>query len=138
MAEGMIQSHYGAAVENDAPTDPLFKSLLRHHAMEEAGHVRFHLHVVDALARGMDATAIAARLDTALAEQVVLDLAAFERATGRALTGSERETFRRVQHRAQRWTFLWSGMRHPSFVATLDRLGETVRNRITGAAPAFG
>jgi hypothetical protein len=148
MAEGMIQSHYGDAVESDMSIDPLFKSLLRHHAMEEAGHVRFHLHVVGALARAMDAAAIdvaiddffaiAARLDAALAEQVVLDLAAFERATGRALTGSEREAFRRIQHQAQRWTFLWSGMRHPSFVATLDRLGEAVRNRITEAAPAFG
>jgi len=148
MAEGMIQSHYSESVENDMAIDPLFKNLLRHHALEEAEHVRFHLQVVDSLARGLDAAAIdraiddffaiAARLDAALAEQVVHDIAAFERATGRVLTGPERETFRRVQHQAQRWTFLWSGMRHPSFVATLDRLGEEVRNRITEAAPAFG
>lgn len=148
MAEGMIQSHYDDTVENDVSIDPLFKSLLRHHAMEEAGHVRFHLHVVGALAREQDSAgidiaiddffAIAAKLDAALAEQVVYDMTAFERATGRVLTGSERETFRRLQHQAQRWTFLWSGMRHPSFVATLDRLGEEARNRITEAAPAFG
>lgn len=148
MAEGMIQSHYSESVENDMAIDPLFKNLLRHHALEEAEHVRFHLQVVDSLARGLDAAAIdraiddffaiAARLDAALAEQVVHDIAAFERATGRVLTGAERETFRRVQHQAQRWTFLWSGMRHPSFVATLDRLGEEARNRITEAAPAFG
>jgi hypothetical protein len=148
MAEGMIQSHYDETVENDDTIDPLFKSLLRHHAKEEADHVRFHLHVVGALAREQhpasidvaidDFFAIAAKLDAALAEQVVCDMAAFERATGRLLTGSERETFRQLQHQAQRWTFLWSGMRHPSFVATLDRLGDEARNRITEAAPAFG
>lgn len=148
MAESMIQSHYSDTVELDTTIDPLFKNLLRHHAREEVEHVRFHLQIVNSLTRGLDAAAIdhaiddffaiAARLDAALAEQVLHDIAAFERATGRVLTGPERETFRRVQHQAQRWTFLWSGMRHPSFVATLDRLGEEVRNRITEAAPAFG
>jgi len=52
------------------------------------------------------------------------------RATGRNLTEGEREKFMEVQHQANRWTYLGTGMTHPNFLATLDNLttgGEETR-----------
>lgn len=145
--EWMTQRHYVESVRDDQGLDPQFKSLLKHHWLEEAQHAKLDTLMVEALADGrtpeqlMQAVdgylEIGGLLDAGLEQQVRFDLAAFERATGRTLDARERAEFTRVQQRANRWTFLGSGMTHPSFVATLEDLGPKVRDKVEQVAPAF-
>jgi hypothetical protein len=145
--EWMTQRHYLDSVRGDEAIDPLFKSLLKHHWMEEAQHARLDTLMVEALAegrsveeivRGVDAyLAIGGSLDQALAQQVELDLDAFERATGRKLGEVERTGLRESQHQANRWTYLGSGMSHPEFLGTVGKLSPAQRTRLEAVAPMF-
>ncbi len=145
--EWMTQRHYTAGVRDAADLDPLFASLLRHHWMEEAQHAKLDTLIVETLAAGLagdeldrvvdEYLAIGAFLDGGLATQAALDLDAFERATGRRLAGDDRRELLAVQHQANRWTFLGSGMTHPHFLATVGRLRPAARTRIAQAAATF-
>ncbi|HEX8062440.1 MAG TPA: hypothetical protein VF535_04415 [Allosphingosinicella sp.] len=145
--EWMTQSHYVDSVRDDGELDPLFKSLLKHHWMEEAQHAKLDTLMVEALADGRDEASIrsaidgyleiGAFLDAGLAAQTGLNLDAFERATGRGLGGWRREHLQAQQHQALRWTYLGSGMVHPKFTATLAGLSTAARDRIAAVAPAF-
>jgi len=145
--EWFVQQHYVATVRDDATLDPLFKSLLKHHWMEECQHAKLDTLLVRELARGMEEPEILDALDHyfqigglidgGLKQQVAFDLDAFQRATGRELTAEERARFEHVQHQANRWTFIGSGMTHPNVLATIGALSTTARRRIEGVAPAF-
>src|SRR6185503_16145259 len=146
--EWMTQRHYVDSVRDDANLDPQFKSLLKHHWMEEAQHAKLDTLMVEALAEGRsreerahavdEYLAIGAFLDGGLAQQVDLDLQAFERASGRVLTNSERERGRANGLQASRWTFLGSGMTHPEFLGTVGQLGQELRTKVEEVATAFG
>lgn len=146
--EWMTQRHYLDSVKDDQDLDPQFKSLLEHHWMEEAQHARLDTLMVEALAegrsrQGVETTVeeyieIGAFIDDGLKAQTQFDLEAFERATSRRLTVSEREEFVEVQTQANRWTYLGSGMTHPNFQATLQSLLPEARERVEQIAPVFG
>lgn len=145
--EWMTQQHYLEGMKDDQDLDPQFKSLLRHHWMEEAQHARLDALVVEALAEARNREDI----DTAFEEyleiggfiaeglvaQTQFDLESLERATNRTLTVSEREKFVQVQTQANRWTYLGSGMIHPNFQAVLQSLSPELKERIQQIAPAF-
>ena len=143
----MTQLHYVGSVKDDNGLDPLFKSLLRHHWMEEAQHAKLDTLMIEALAAGRDEAGIQRAvdeyleigtfLDEGLKAQAGLNLDAFERAAGRTLSEGEREVLRAQQHQALRWTYLGSGMTHPRFVETLASLSPAARDRIAEVAPAF-
>ena len=145
--EWATQQHYVESVRDDGALDPMFKSLLKHHWLEEAQHAKLDTLMVEELGRGMDEPAVLDALDHyfqiggfidgGLKQQVALDLEAFQRATGRVLTSAERAEFERVQHQANRWTFIGSGMTHPNVLATLGRLSAVARRRVEDVAPAF-
>lgn len=145
--EWMTQRHYVDSVKDDGALDPQFKSLLRHHWMEEAQHAKLDTLMVESLAaacapeeidRAVDEyLEIGAFLDEGLAAQVELDLASFTAATGRCLAGAERERAAQVQHQANRWTYLGSGMSHPRFLETLGHLRPRAAERIADLAPVF-
>jgi hypothetical protein len=145
--EWMTQRHFTESVRDEAGLDPQFKSLLKHHWMEEAQHAKLDTLMVEALADGRSeaeiATAIEGYLvlgtlfDGAFRQQAEMNAASLERATGRALSGDERKALVAQQHQALRWTFLGSGMTHPEFLATLGRLSPAARARIETVAPAF-
>jgi hypothetical protein len=145
--EWMTQRHYLDSVRNDEGLDPLFKSLLKHHWMEEAQHARLDTLMVEALAagrseaeivRGVDAyLAIGGFLDQGLAQQVAFDLDALERAIGRKLDAADRAAFLKAQHQANRWTYLGSGISHPEFLATVGRLSPVQRTRLEQVAEVF-
>jgi hypothetical protein len=147
LIEWMSQSHYIGSIKDDQQLDPLFKSLLKNHWMEEAQHAKLDTLMVEALADGMSEAeiekavdeflAIGGFLDEGLKQQTIFDLEAFERATGRKLSDAEREEFTRVQHQANRWTYLGSGMTHPKFLGTLGSLSAAQRKRIEDVAPVF-
>lgn len=145
--EWMTQSHYLDSVKDDRGLDPQFKSLLRHHWMEEAQHAKLDTLIVEQLAAQTDAAGIAeavegymaigAFLDAGLAQQVRFDLESFQSATGRRLSSDEQETFVNVQHQALRWTFIGSGMTHQNFLGTLAHLSPTARKQIEEVSPTF-
>lgn len=145
--EWMTQSHYLDSVRDDGDLDPLFKSLLKHHWMEEAQHAKLDTLMVETLAEGRDEAGIQAAidgyleigafLDEGLATQASLNLDAFERHFKRALRAERRRELQAQQHQALRWTYLGSGMVHPKFTATLAALSPAARDRIAAVAPAF-
>ena len=145
--EWMTQSHYLDSVRDDRDLDPLFKSLLKHHWMEEAQHAKLDTLMVETLAEGRDEAGIQAAidgyleigafLDEGFATQASLNLDAFERHFGRALRAEQRRELQAQQHQALRWTYLGSGMVHPKFTATLAGLSTAARDRIAAVAPAF-
>ena len=145
--EWMSQRHYLDSIQEDESLDPLFKSLLRHHWMEEAQHATLDTLMVEALARDYSERAlteaidgylaIGAFLDDGLKAQTELNLAAFEQAIGRTLGDEVRGLFRSQQHQAARWAYIGSGMTHPQFRATLAAISPAGGARVDALAPAF-
>ncbi|MBI1181714.1 MAG: hypothetical protein GC201_14275 [Alphaproteobacteria bacterium] len=145
--EWMTQRHYLDSIRDDAGICPQFKSLLKHHWMEEAQHAKLDTLMVASLAEGQDQAAlsraldgyldIGSILDGGLVQQLAFELDAFERATGRELSRLERSRTEAVQRQAMRWTFLGSGMTHPNFLASLDAMDPALRTRMESVAPAF-
>jgi hypothetical protein len=147
MIEWMTQAHYVDSIKDDNKLDPQFKSLLKNHWLEEAQHAKLDTRMVESLAEGLSSDAIAAAvdgffdiggfLDAGLQQQTLFDLEALELATGRTFSEDERNAFVESQLQANRWTYIGSGMVHPKFLATMDRLGSDQRKRIDEAAPVF-
>ncbi|HEX8746467.1 MAG TPA: diiron oxygenase [Pyrinomonadaceae bacterium] len=145
--EWMSQSHYIQSIKDDRELDPQFKSLLKHHWMEEVQHAKLDTLMVEALAEGRTPVEIAAAveefveiggfLDAGLAQQVEFDMEAFMLETGRTLSDDEKEEFRRVQRQANRWTYIGSGMTHKNVLATFEKLSPAARARIESIAPEF-
>ncbi|HCA57127.1 MAG TPA: hypothetical protein DEP46_03980, partial [Blastocatellia bacterium] len=145
--EWMTQRHYLDSIRNNQDLDPQFKSLLKHHWLEEAQHAKLDTMMIEALAAGMsekqikegvaDYLDIGGFLDTGLKQQTLFDLEAFEAATGRTLTEAEREAFITVQHQANRWTYLGTGMSHPKFLETVGALDPAEREKLEEVVPAF-
>lgn len=146
--EWMTQRHYTESVRGDEGLDPQFCSLLRHHWMEEAQHAKLDTLMVESLAQTSGAGAISAGIDAYLAiggifddglrQQAEFDADALTRVSGRRFSPDERTALTAAQHQAMRRTFLGSGMTHPNFLATLEKLDPTARRRLeTEIAPAF-
>lgn len=144
--EWMVQRHFRESVQEDASLDPQFKNLLLHHWMEELQHAQLDALMVEAIAKEMTESdieagvsgyvALGAFLDQGLRQQTQFDLAAFEKAS-RTLNGDERARFVEVQHQANRWTYIGSGMSHPKFLETLGEVSASGRRMIEKATPTF-
>jgi hypothetical protein len=145
--EWMTQRHYVESVHDDGGLDPQFKSLLRHHWIEEAQHAKLDTLIIEALAQACgerdirtgieDYAKIGAVLDGGLGQQVEFDVDSFARAVGRSLRGAERASLVASQKQAMRWTFLGSGMTHPRFLQTVDEIAPGARARVESMAAAF-
>ena len=145
MIEWVTQQHYLGSIRDDGDLDPLFKSLLRHHWMEEAQHAKIDTLIVEALAEGKGADEIdraidgffeiGAFLDMGFATQAAFNLDALENVIGRKL--DQRRAIEQQQHQAARWTYIGSGMVHERFVATLNAISPAAARRIADAAPVF-
>jgi hypothetical protein len=145
MIEWMTQQHYLGSIKDDGDIDPLFKSLMKHHWMEEAQHAKLDTMIVAALASGrseaeidkaMDAFfEIGGFLDDGLKTQAGFNLDALEKAIGRKL--ENRDEVLAQQHQAARWTYIGSGMVHERFRNTLHLMSRRAEERIAEAAPLF-
>lgn len=148
LIEWMSQIHYTDSIKDNQDLDAQFKSLLKNHWLEEAQHAKLDTIMVEALADGMteaeiekavdEFLEIGSFLDEGLAQQAIFDAESFERATGRILSDGEREALIALNHQANRWTYLGSGLVHPRFLATLEKLSPAQRRRIEEVAPVFG
>lgn len=145
--EWMTQRHYIESVKDDRKLDAQFKNLLKNHWLEEAQHAKLDTLMVEAIADGMSIERIEKAvdeyleivefLDAGMRQQAVFDLDAFERAAIRRLNETEREKFIAVQHQANRWTYIGTGMTHPKFLETLAELSPPQRQRIEALASDF-
>lgn len=145
--EWMVQKHYVDSIKDNQELDPQFKSLLKHHWMEEVQHAKLDTLMVESLAAGRteeqimkaveEYIEIGGFIDGGLKQQVEFDLDSFERATGRELTDAEKEQFRSVQLQANRWTYLGSGMTHERVLQTLESLTPKARQRIESISALF-
>jgi hypothetical protein len=145
--EWMVQRHYIDSIKDNQELDEQFKSLLKHHWVEEVQHAKLDTLMVEALADGRTEEQIMSAveeyleiggfLDGGLQQQVEFDLNSFEQASGRRLTETEAKEFRRVQRRANRWTYLGTGMTHEKVLETLGSLTPKARQRIESVSPAF-
>jgi hypothetical protein len=145
--EWMTQRHYLDSVVNNQGLDPQFKSLLKHHWMEESQHAKLDTLMVQAIS---DASSITERenaidgyleiggiVDGGLMQQVKFDIDSLKRATGRELTAEETDRFIAVQQQANRWTFLGSGMSHKNFLATIELVKPGAAARLEQIVPMF-
>ncbi len=145
--EWMTQRHFLDSVRDDRGIDTQFKSLLLHHWMEEHQHAQLDAQMVEMIAALLTPQQIEAGidgyltlgifLDEGLKQQTAYDLSALEVASGRVLTGAERETFTTVQHQANRWTYIGSGMSHPRFLESVAGLNPAKARMIEALAPTF-
>jgi hypothetical protein len=145
--EWMTQRHYVESVRDRDDLDPHFVSLLKHHWMEEAQHAKLDTLMVEALVQSCSAAeidqafddylAIGALIDGALTKQVELDLDALTRATGWRPSQQEYEQAFAVQQRANRWTYLGSGMTHPNVLTTIGQIKPALRDRLEQLSPTF-
>lgn len=145
--EWFVQRHYIDSVRDNGDLDPQFKSLLRHHWIDEAQHTKLDTLMIEAMAKNYTAEEISKAfdeyiemglfLDRGLTQQVQFDLDSFTRATGRVLNEAERKEFEQVQLQANRWTYIGSGMNHPNFLATANYLSPEWKEKLEKIAPAF-
>ena len=145
MIEWMTQQHYLGSVRDNSGLDPLFKSLLKNHWIEEAQHAKLDTLIVEALAEGRSEESldraineffeIGAFLDSGLETQAGFNLDALENLIGRPV--DDREAILKQQHQAARWTYIGSGMVHEKFVGTLETLSPRIAARMAFAAPQF-
>ena len=145
MIEWMTQQHYLGSIKDDGDIDPLFKSLMRNHWVEEAQHAKLDTLIVDALAEGRNEEEIDAAideffeiggfLDNGLKAQAAYNLDALEKVIGRKL--ETRADIEEQQHQAARWTYIGSGMVHERFKATLLNISANAAARMAEAAPVF-
>jgi hypothetical protein len=145
MIEWMTQQHYLGSIRDDGDLDPLFKSLMKHHWMEEAQHAKLDTLIVDALAVGRteeqidkaidEFFEIGGFLDEGLKTQAGFNLDALETAIGRKL--EDRDEILAQQHQAARWTYIGSGMVHERFQDALSAMSRRAAERIAEAAPVF-
>ena len=141
MIEWMTQAHYVGSIRDDSDIDPLFKSLFKHHWMEEAQHAKLDTLIVDALAEGRSERElaqvtneffqIAGFLDKSLQVQARFNVESLERGLGRTIDG--RDALIVQQYRAARWTYLISGLTHDRFKATLEATSPKMAARVAAA-----
>jgi hypothetical protein len=145
--EWMTQKHFLEGVKDNGDLDPMFRSLLQHHWMDEIHHARLDALVVQALGEPLSPEERTAAfnqyldlgmfIDRGLEQQLDMNLDAFTRATKRRLSASEKEEFRKAQQRAMRWTYIGSGITHPMFLDSVEELDPALCRKAEGVGPAF-
>jgi hypothetical protein len=145
--EWMTQRHYLESIRDNQGLDEQFKSLLRHHWMEEAQHAQLDTLMVEALAANCDERQIeqavdgyleiGGMFDAAFKQQAAFDVDALQRAVGRTFTADEGERVMTAQHQAMRWTYLGSGISHPNFLRSVQELSQAQAVRLADTATVF-
>jgi hypothetical protein len=143
----MTQRHYVDAVHNDVALAPQFKSLLKHHWLEEAQHAKLDTLMTEQLAAQLTPRQRAAAVDEYLQLvsqlrdlldlQLNFDIDSFERARQGSFVRADREDIERQQQAFVRWTFLGSGMSHPQFLSTVAKLSIDGEARVRAVAEPF-
>jgi hypothetical protein len=145
--EWITLRHYIEGVRDNQDLDPQFKSLLKHHWLEESQHTKLDTLIVEEMVETatekeieqafQEYGEIGGFIDQGIKQQSEFDVEAFVRASGRKLTKSEREAMSEAVLKGMRWTYLGTGMTHPNFLATVEAIKPEARKQIEAMAPAF-
>jgi hypothetical protein len=145
--EWITLRHYIEGVRDNQDLDPQFKSLLKHHWLEESQHTKLDTLIVEELANKATENEIdqafeeygkiGAFIDEGIKQQTEFDVEAFITATGRKLTKSERQEMTEAVMKGIRWTYLGTGMTHPNFLSTVEQIKPEAKKQILSMAPAF-
>jgi hypothetical protein len=145
--EWITLRHYIEGVRDSQELDAQFKSLLKHHWLEESQHTKLDTMIVEELAekateKEIDQAfeeygKIGAFIDEGIKRQTEFDVEAFAKATGRKLTSGERQELADAVLKGMRWTYLGTGMMHPNFLDTVQSIKPEARAQIEQMAPAF-
>jgi len=145
--EWITLRHYIEGVRDNQNLDPQFKSLLKHHWLEESQHTKLDTLIVEAAAADctskeidqafQEYAEIGAFLDNGIKQQAEFEADSFIQATGGNLSKSEREEMTNAVLKGMRWTYLGTGMTHPNFLATVEEIKPEGRKQIEEMAPAF-
>jgi len=145
--EWMTLRHYTDSVRDNQDLDAQFKSLLKHHWLEESQHTKLDTLVLEEIAAEAtseeidraiaDYAEIGAFIDEGIQQQAQFEIENFVSATGRTLSPSEREALKAALLKGMRWTYLGTGMTHPNFLATIESIKPGARAEIEKMAPAF-
>jgi hypothetical protein len=145
--EWITLQHYIEGVRDNQDLDPQFKSLLKHHWLEESQHTKLDTLIVDEVVANTgaeqinqafeDYADIGGFIDNGLQQQAELAVESFVRATSRDLSKSQRQELAAAVLKGMRWTYLGTGMTHPNFLATVEAIKPEARKQIEEMAPAF-
>ena len=139
--------HYVEAVRDNQHLDLQFKSLLKHHWLEESQHAKLDTLIVEELAANatdkeidqalQEYAGIGAFIDNGIQQQTEFNVEAFIAATGKTLAKRERREMTDAVLKGMRWTYLGTGMTHPNFLATVETIRPEARQQIEAMAPAY-
>jgi hypothetical protein len=145
--EWITLRHYIEGVKDNQNLDPQFKSLLKHHWLEESQHTKLDTLIVESVASTasedeidqafQEYAAIGEFLDQGIQQQAKFNVESFVRATGRQLSKSQRDEMTAAVLRGMRWTYLGTGMTHPNFLETVQSIKPEARQQIEQMAPMF-
>jgi hypothetical protein len=145
--EWITLRHYIEGVRDSQELDAQFKSLLKHHWLEESQHTKLDTLMVEEIVANStaqeidqafaDYADIGAFLDRGIQQQAEFDVESFVQSTGRGLSRTEREQVKNAVLKGMRWTYLGTGMTHPNFLATVETIKPGARKQIEEMAPAF-
>ena len=145
--EWITLRHYIEGVRDNQNLDPQFKSLLKHHWLEESQHTKLDTLIVESVVKGStpkeidqafeEYAEIGMFIDNGIKQQAEFEAESFVQATGRNLSKNEREEMTNAVLRGMRWTYLGTGMTHPNFLATVEEIKPEGRKQIEEMAPAF-
>jgi hypothetical protein len=147
MIEWFTQLHYVEHVRSDEQLDGLFRDLIKYHWIDEATHAKLDSLLINEICGPLslaqrehaveELLELGGAVDGLLSQQADLDIESLQQATRRTLTDPERAEIRTNIQRAYRWTFLVSGLRHPTFVKIVGELTEQGQRRLEAAAEAL-
>ncbi|MDQ3366513.1 MAG: diiron oxygenase [Myxococcota bacterium] len=147
--ELVTQLHYVSSVREGASQEniePTFRSLLKHHWLEESQHARIDELEIAKLAADApaelleqavsDYLEILRAFDEVLARQTELDLDTLARLTP-GIAGATRDELRTQQLASYRKSFLLDGLDHPTVIATLQQLTATAASQAAALAERY-
>ena len=143
--EWITLRHYIEGVRDNQNLDPQFKSLLKHHWLEESQHTKLDTLIVESVVRVLlqkrsirpfKSTPTSANFSTTVSTaNRVRTSRVLSSYRGRRLSKSEREEMTNAVLKGMRWTYLGTGMTHPNFLATVEEIKPEAKkaNRGNGA-----
>jgi hypothetical protein len=147
MIEWFTQVHYVEHVRDRNELDGLFRDLLKYHWIDEAQHAKIDSLLIDELTREISAAdrekavdellELGGAVDVLLSQQADLDMQSLEKKIERTLRDEEKAKIKEHTLRAYRWTFLVSGLEHPTFVQIVGELTSEGQGKLRAAAQAL-
>jgi hypothetical protein len=145
--EWITLRHYIEGVKDNQNLDLQFKSLLKHHWLEESQHTKLDTLIVESVASTasqdeidqafQEYAAIGEFLDQGIQQQAEFNVESFVKANGRQLSKSQRDEMTAAVLKGMRWTYLGTGMTHPNFLETVQSIKPEAREQIEQMAPMF-